>query len=208
MYEGTKHLFVIALYGISITRPVLCRIFLVCLFFFVFLPRKISTGLGFRPTDSWHLPYNIRAEPCYLSDMKDKADWSRNKMVLLCPNLTCQRWHVQVGLITIQASSNHVLPKPGLYSQAATHWGISSEACWPSFMAHFDMALELMRAFSLRAFNFLSQSRERSSFSQWCSYTQRWLGDFLMCAEHCVYMCPCLYTCACMTQTVLARCPD
>lgn len=71
---------------------------------------------------------------------------------------------MQVGFITIQVSSNHVLSKPGLYSQAATHWGISSEATRrPSFMAHFDTALELMRAFSLRAFNFLSQSTERSS---------------------------------------------
>lgn len=53
--------------------------------------------------------------------MKDKADWSTNKMVVLRPNSTFQKWLVQVGLITIQASSDHVLPKTGLYPQAATH---------------------------------------------------------------------------------------
>lgn len=175
-------------------------------FFFFF--RKRSTGLGFRPTDSLHLPESCLAESSSLSVMKDKADWSKKKMVLLSPNSTFQRWLVQVGLITIQASSSHVPPKPGLYSHAATHWGISSEACRPSFMPHFDMALELMGAFSLRAFNFLSQSGERSSFSQRCSYTQRRLGDFLMCDIHCVYMCPCIYTCECMTQIAYTSCPS
>lgn len=75
VYEGTKHLFVIAQYGISIKGHVLCRLLI---FFF---QKKI-----FRPTDSLRLPHNKRAESCYLSVMKDKADWSRNKMVLLHPS--------------------------------------------------------------------------------------------------------------------------
>lgn len=66
---------------------------------------------------------------------------------LFTSKISLSKGDSQVGLVVIRVSSNHVLPKPGLYSQAATHWGISLEACRPSFMAHFDTALELMRAF-------------------------------------------------------------
>lgn len=106
----------IAQFAVSIKGHVLCRALT-----FIFPPEKRSTGVGLRPTDSLHLTYNKRAESCYSSVMDDKADWSRNKMVLFGPDSTFQRWPMRVSLITIQASSKHVLPKRGFFSQAATH---------------------------------------------------------------------------------------
>lgn len=78
---------------------------------------------------------------------KGKRENHKVRWSFYIQNQPIKRLLLQVGLIVIRVSSNHVLPKPGLYSQAATHWGISLEACRPSFMAHFDTALELMRAF-------------------------------------------------------------
>lgn len=82
-----------------------------------------------------------------LSYKGKKGEPGKVRLSFCIQNQPITRLLLQVGLIVIRVSSNHVLPKPGLYSQAATHWGISLEACRPSFMAHFDTALELMRAF-------------------------------------------------------------
>lgn len=58
------------------------------------------------------------------------------------------------------------------------------------------------------ALSTLCLSPERDPFPLSGTHIHRQLGDFLMCDEHCVYMCPCIYTCEYMTQNADTNCPS